>query len=99
MVKHIVAWKYAENFTEREKIANGERIKQELEALNGKVDGLISLTVYNTPLKTGDYDIALVSELKDEDALFKYQENPEHKKAAGFIKSVAKTRVCLDFSV
>ncbi len=97
MVKHIILWKLKESFSDEEKAAARAEAKRRLEALNGQIDGMISLTVVTDRLPTSSADMMLDSVFKDADALAGYQTNPKHLEAAGFVRSVVETRLCLDF--
>ena len=97
MVKHIILWKLKESFSEEEKAAARAEAKRRLEALNGQIDGMISLTVVTDRLPTSTADMMLDSVFADADALAGYQTNPKHLEAAGFVRSVVETRLCLDF--
>ena len=99
MVKHIVMWKHGDNFTEDEKKEHAKIIKESLEALIGKVPGVISIKVITEPLPTGSghADLILDSSFESAEALNNYQVHPEHVKAATFVRSVVKDRKCIDY--
>ena len=97
MVKHIILWKLKETLTEDEKTAARAEAKRRLESLNGKIDGLISLTIVTDRLPTSNADMMLDSTFTDADALAGYQVDPLHVEAAGYVKSVTEARLCLDF--
>ncbi len=98
MVRHIVAWNFLDEVAGSDRVNAAARIKEELESLVGKIDGLIELRVIIDPLGTSNRAIVLDSLLESEEALAAYQVHPLHKKAAEFITSVVCDRVCLDFS-
>lgn len=99
MVKHIVMWKHQDNFTEEEKKEHAKIIKESLEALKDKVPGVISVQVITEPLSSGSghADLILDSAFESEEALNSYQVHPEHVKAATFVRSVVKDRICIDY--
>lgn len=99
MVKHIVMWKHQDNFTEEEKKEHAKVIKESLEALKDKVPGVISVKVITQPLPSGSghADLILESSFESEEALNNYQVHPEHVKAAAFVRSVVKDRICIDY--
>jgi hypothetical protein len=98
MVKHIVLWKHADQFSEEEKKSNAATIKSSLEALKDKVPGVVSIKVITQTLPSGsDADIILDSSFESEEALNNYQVHPEHVKAATFVRSVVKDRKCIDY--
>ena len=97
MVKHIILWKLKESFTDEEKAEARAEAKRRLEALNGKIDGMISLRVVTDRLPTSNADMMLDSEFETVEALAGYQVNPLHLEAAGYVRSVVEARLCLDF--
>lgn len=97
MVKHIILWKLKESLTDDEKAAARAEAKRRLEALNGKIDGMISLRVVTDRLPSSNADMMLDSEFETEDALAGYQVNPLHVEAATYVRSVVEARLCLDF--
>ena len=97
MVKHIILWKLKESLTEEEKTAARAEAKRRLEALNGKIDGMISLTVITDRLPSSNADMMLDSEFETVEALAGYQTNPLHVEAATYVRSVVEARLCLGF--
>lgn len=97
MVKHIILWKLKESLTEEEKTAARAEAKRRLEALNGKIDGMISLKVITDRLPSSNADMMLDSEFETVEALAGYQTNPLHVEAATYVRSVVEARLCLDF--
>lgn len=100
MVKHLVIWKQDDRFTKEEKISNGQKIKESLEALKDVIPGIISIKVITDLLPTGSDgdDLVLESVFSDEEALNNYQNHPEHVKAAAFVRSVVISRKCIDYN-
>lgn len=100
MIKHIVLWKLKEFAEGSGKAENARRIKAELEALRGKIPGLLSLEVgINCNPAEQDCDAALCCAFESWEALERYQNHPEHVKVAGWIGKVRETRTALDCSV
>lgn len=97
MVKHIILWKLKESLSEDEKTAARAEAKRRLEALNGKIDGMISLRVITDRFPSSNADMMLDSEFETEEALAGYQVNPLHVEAATYVRSVVEARLCLDF--
>lgn len=100
MVRHIVFWKFGEQFNEEENKQNAIIIKESLEALKDIIPGVVKLTVITDPLPSGsgDADIILDSLFESIDALNNYQTHPEHVKAGSFIRSCLKDRKCIDYN-
>jgi len=97
MIRHIVFWKLkAEN-----KAENALKIKTDLEALKGKIPGLLHIEVgINTDGTPQDnWDVVLNSDFEDIAALDAYQVHPLHKAAAAFIGGVRTDRACVDYEI
>ena len=99
MIRHIVFWKFGDNFSETENKDNALKIKEILESLKDVVSGIVSIKVITNPLSTGsgDADVILDSLFESEEALSNYQVHPEHIKAGAFIRTVLKDRKCIDY--
>jgi type III secretory pathway lipoprotein EscJ len=95
MVKHIILWKLKEENNTAE-IKNG--IKQNLEGLLGKIDGLIEIKVQAECLESSNVDVMLYSVFENEEALKNYAVHPEHVKVADtFVRPYTAIRSCIDF--
>jgi hypothetical protein len=95
MIKHIVFWKIK---PELDVIATSEEIKSKLEALRGNIAGLIAIEV-GTDISNGpaSFDVALYSELEDQQALQSYQVHPLHEAVKSYIGSVTTERGVVDY--
>lgn len=97
MVKHIILWKLKDNIN-KEEIKRG--IKENLEGLFGKIDGLVEIKVQTECLESSNADLMLYSVFENEEALKNYAVHPEHVKVADtFVRPYTETRSCLDFEV
>ncbi|HEY4787448.1 MAG TPA: Dabb family protein [Bacteroidales bacterium] len=97
MIKHIVMWTInpAEGL---DKNATLLKMKERLESLRGKIEGMVSLqTGINQNSSPDASEFCLITEHKSWDDLQHYQDHPLHKEVAGFIGSVRKTRTVADF--
>jgi len=100
MVRHIVAWSYADGLTKEEKQKNAETIKRELENLKNVINGIVSLNVITNPLETSESDLMLDSVFESEAALKAYTVHPEHVRVATtYVRPVTKNRKCIDFFI
>lgn len=98
MVHHVILWKLKEGLSEQEKKEVLKNIKENLEALDGKVPGLVSIAVIICPLASSNADVMLDSLLEDEEALKGYQTHPEHVKAADtYVRPYTEVRMCMDY--
>ena len=100
MVKHIILWEIDEKFSNEEKQEIMEDAKRELEALKGKVPGLLEIKLQTEKLPSSNADMMLDSTLESEDALKGYQVHPDHVAAAnGFVRPFTSKRLCIDFEI
>lgn len=95
MIRHIVFWNLKEEADGRSKLENAKIMKDKLEALVGKVDGLRKAEVgFN--FTDGGYDLCLYSECDSKEALAVYQNHPEHVKVKEFVHKVILNRAVCD---
>lgn len=97
MVRHIVAWNYADGFTEEENRMNAAKMKEELENLINLIPGIVSIQLYTNPMGSSDSDLLLDSVFEDEQALANYIVHPEHVRVGTqYVRPVTKNRKCID---
>lgn len=95
MVKHIILWKLKEEFNTIE-VKNG--IKDGLEGLIGKIDGLLELRIETNPLDSSNVDVMLYSVFESQDALKGYSVHPAHVEVADTkVRPFTSSRSCMDF--
>lgn len=100
MVKHIILWKLKENLSPEENATVRKNIKEQLEALKGKVPGLTDITVHIAPLPSSNAEVMLDSTLENEEALKGYQTHPEHVKVADtYVRPYTQVRMCMDYEM
>ena len=99
MVKHIVLWTLKET-PGNTVAANALRMKSRLEALNGKIPGMLKLEIGIDVSRTeASADVALYSEFADARALAGYQEHPLHLEVAQFIATIRVSRTVVEYIV
>lgn len=101
MVKHIILWTLKPEFSEEEKINIRKGIKESLEALKGKIPGLVDIKVNATSLlSSSNADVMLDSTFENEEALKGYAKHPDHVVAADSkVRPYTAIRSCLDFEI
>lgn len=100
MVKHIVFWKLKENANGNTKAENALLIKEKLEALNGRIKGVLKIEVGIDFSKTeSSSDVVLYSEFASREDLDNYQSHPEHKALLPFITEARSERIVVDYEV
>ncbi|MFQ5587856.1 MAG: Dabb family protein [Nitrospiria bacterium] len=97
MVKHIVMWRLHDEALGKTCAQNANLLKQKLEALSGKIPGLLKIEV-GFDDRAGA-DIVLYSELESREALEAYRTHPEHQAVIPLVKSVTADRRVVDYEV
>ncbi len=100
MVKHIILWNLRDEFCpeEKEKIKLG--IKEGLEGLQDKIEGLLDIKVNVTGLASSTADLMLDSTFESEEALKFYASHPLHQEVADTkVRPFTKQRSCLDYEI
>ena len=96
MVTHIVMWNLKEEAEGGSREQNAAIMKERLEGLVGKIEGLVSLKIGKNVIP-GGYDLCLVGQYQDLDALKYYRDHPLHKEVQQFVHKVIAERVSCDF--
>ena len=96
MVKHMIIWKFKDELENKE--AAALKIKESLEGLVGKIDGLISMNIIIKSLSSSSGDIMMDSAFESKEALDFYQEHLLHKEiAGGIVRPAVSVRLSYDF--
>jgi len=100
MVKHIVMWTLKDSAAGADKAANARKMKEQLEALTGKIPFLQELSVgIDVFAATPPCDVILYSSFATRADLDAYQIHPEHLKVVEFVKQVVASRSVLDYEL
>ena len=102
MLRHVVMWKIAP-----EKVPSGstsgqvaESLAASLRALVGEIPQILSLTAgENCVAAEGNWDLGLVVDVEDEDALRAYATHPQHLLVVEKIKALVAARAALDYDI
>ena len=98
MVKHIVLWRLKPEAHSRPAAENARAIKQRLEALRGRIPGMLRLEVgLDFSREDTSSDVVLYSEFESRAALQAYQIHPEHEAIKGFILEARSERRLVDY--
>ena len=98
MIKHVILWQLKDELSAEEKETVKKGIKEGLEGLAGKIEGLLDIKVQIEGLASSNADVMLDSSFTDEAALKAYAVHPEHVAVAdNRVRPYTKTRVCLDY--
>ncbi len=100
MIKHIVIWNLKEEAAGGTAAENGVKIKEMIEALNGKIDELkhveVGVDVFEATQK---WNIVLYSEFDSKEDLQAYAVHPLHQECVSFIKEVVTSRDAIDYVI
>lgn len=101
MVKHIILWTLKPELSDSEKATVKKGIKEGLEALKGKIPGLVDIKVnIDGRLESSTADLMLDSTFESAEALKGYSKHPEHVAVAdGKVRPYTASRACLDFEL
>ena len=98
MVHHIVMWKFKPEIAEEQKLELKKAMRENLEALVGKVPGLLTVKFVEEPIPSSTHDIALVTTLEKAEDIAVYGSNPAHVAVADtFVRPYVTERACLDY--
>lgn len=95
MVKHYIIWKLKESIADKRESAL--EIKQALEGLNGKIDGLVDMKILVDNLPSSSGDVMMDSTFESREALVNYQKHPLHVSVAdGIVRPSVDVRLSFD---
>ena len=100
MVKHVILWNLKDEYSAEEKARIKADIKESLEALVGKIPGLLEMKINIEGLPSSTADLMLDSTFESAEALKGYAVHPEHVAVAdGKVRPFTATRACLDYEI
>ncbi|MBO7313656.1 MAG: Dabb family protein [Alistipes sp.] len=99
MIRHIVMWKFRRDLEETpQQIA--QEMKSRLEALNGKIDGLLRAEVgINLKETASSFDAVLTADFPTWEAMEAYKVNPLHVVISDYCKSRRESRIDVDYEL
>jgi len=93
MVRHIVMWKLKNR-------QEGSRLKEALEALRGRIPGLLDIRVGLDFLHSEQSaDMVLIADLENRVALDVYQKHPLHQAVIPMMREATLSRTVVDFEL
>jgi len=100
MVKHIVMWTLKDEAEGATKAENLEKLEMQLKALPAIIHEIQFFEVgLNFNPSPAAFDVVLISQFKDSDALERYKKHPDHVKVADFIRSITQNGAVVDYEV
>lgn len=98
-IRHVVLWTVVGD-DEQTRADNARGIAARLHDLVGLVPSIRALSAGpNVAYAEVNADVALIADFDDVAGLDEYQRHPAHLEAAGYIRSVAATRIAVDIEV
>ena len=99
MIRHIVMWKFRRDLDESpQQIA--QQMKSRLEALNGKIEGLLRAEVgVNIKETASSFDAVLTADFTSWEAMEAYKINPLHVVISDYCKERREERVDVDYEL
>ena len=98
MVKHMIIWKLRDDIADKRETA--ARIKEALEGLVGKIEGLTQMHILTERYDCSAGDVMMDSAFKDKAALEAYQKHPLHVEIAnGLVRPAVAERLSFDYEV
>jgi hypothetical protein len=100
MVKHVILWNLKDEYSATEKEKIKRNIKDGLESLLGKIQGLTEIKVHTNGLNSSTVDLMLDSIFENESALKAYAVHPAHVAVADtLVRPYTAVRSCFDFEI
>lgn len=100
MIKHIVFWKLKDQAEGADRHTNAVKMKALLDSCAAIVPGILAFeAVLAQPGLEASYDVVLYSEFASKEALYAYQEHPDHVAIKPFIGAIREARQCMDYAV
>jgi hypothetical protein len=100
VVKHIVFWKLKKKAIGKSRDENAKLIKEKLEALNGKIPGLLSLEVgFDFSKERTSVDVAAYCTFANREDLGNYLGHPEHEAVVPFLVKAASELRVADYEI
>ena len=97
-VRHVVTWQLAAD-DPTTKSAHAAAVVEGLRSLFGVVTEIRALDAGVDITGKGNWDVALIADFDDSEALARYQADPAHVEVARFIRSVIASQTAVDFTV
>lgn len=97
-LRHIVSWKVAGD-TDEERSRVAAELRDRLLALPAQIDVIRAFEVgVNDAGAADNYDVVLVSEFDDENALTSYVQHPVHQEVIAFVRANTIGRAGVDYT-
>ncbi|MBR2367153.1 MAG: Dabb family protein [Alistipes sp.] len=99
MIRHVVMWRFRQDM-EQTPTEIAKEMKSRLEALNGKIEGLLRAEVgVNVKQTASSYDAVLTADFTSWEAMEAYKINPLHVAVSDYCKERRLDRVDVDYEL
>lgn len=99
MIRHVVMWRFRQDM-EQTPTEIAKEMKSRLEALNGKIEGLLRAEVgVNMKQTASSYDAVLTADFTSWEAMEAYKINPLHVAVSDYCKERRLDRVDVDYEL
>lgn len=99
MIRHIVMWKFRRDLEETP-LQIAQEMKSRLEALNGKIDGLVRAEVgVNVKETASSFDAVLTADFDSWELMDAYKVHPLHVVISDYCKERRLERVDVDYEI
>ena len=98
MVKHMIIWKLKSGLENPKH--QTQLVQSQLEALVGKIDGLLEMKILTNPFPCSAGDIMMDSTFTNKQALENYQKHPLHQAVANeIVRPIMEQRLSFDYEI
>ncbi len=98
MAVHVVAWNFKPEVPEEKKPELKAAMKENLEGLNGKIPGLLSVRFIDQPLPGSNREMALVTTHEKPEDIGVYAKSPVHNAVADqYVRPYTADRASVNF--
>ena len=99
MIRHIVLWKLGADDADTRAL-HAEKVSADLMALRGVVPEILDITVAPNAAYAGqNWDIGLIADFADIEALERYVVHPRHQEVVAYVRSAVSDRASVDFKL
>ena len=100
MIRHVVMWTFKDEAEGSDKQANITWVRDSLLALRSIIPDILQMDIgQDIGIGRDTWDMVLIMDFADADALDRYQHHPEHKKVTAFVAKARDQRACVDFTI
>lgn len=105
MIRHVVVWRLKDHADGHGKEENIARVKAALEGLPARIPGYVGqrvevgVNLFEGVGSHANWDLALIADFEDEEALKAYFRHPAHVEVAELVGRVREERAGVDFEV